>query len=132
MRRNDRSALSMPAAVQRNTICPSRQRVTLRLVALTMEIIDSMGLDVVSVLARRPSRAQPGDGEHLLQPLPQRRGCTGMTLLQLRGKAFGIAQPGVGVGVVERPDQLGVHPRLLFVRQVISDVAPLMQSTPLN
>src|SRR6478752_1226770 len=56
MRRNDRSALSMPAAVQRNTICPSRQRVTLRLVALAMEIIDSMGLDVVSVLARRPSR----------------------------------------------------------------------------
>src|SRR6478672_11705984 len=76
--------------------------------------------------------AQPADGEHLLQPLPQRRGRTGMTLLQLRGKAFGIAQPGVGVGMVERLNQLGVHPRLLFVRQVISDVAPLMQSAPLN
>src|SRR6185295_4938938 len=55
MRRKDRSALSIPAAVQRSTICPSRQRVTLRLVALAMEIIDSTGLDVVSVLARRPS-----------------------------------------------------------------------------
>ena len=55
MRRKDRSALSMPAAVQRSTICPSRQRVTLRLVARAMEIIDSTGLLVVNVLARRPS-----------------------------------------------------------------------------
>ena len=55
MRRKDRSALSIPAAVQRSTICPSRQRVTLRLVFRAMEIIDSMGLLVVRVLARRPS-----------------------------------------------------------------------------
>jgi hypothetical protein len=41
MRRKDRSALSMPAAVQRSTIWPSRQRVTLRLVVRAMEIIDS-------------------------------------------------------------------------------------------
>jgi len=37
-------ALSMPAAVQRSTICPSRQRVTLQLVVRAMEIIDSPGL----------------------------------------------------------------------------------------
>ena len=49
MRRKDRSALSMPAAVQRSTMCPSRQRVTLRLVARAMEIIDSTGFEVVSV-----------------------------------------------------------------------------------
>src|SRR6478752_5358719 len=55
MRRKDRSALSMPAAVQRSTIWPSRQRVTFRLVVRAMEIIDSMGLLVVRVLARRPS-----------------------------------------------------------------------------
>jgi hypothetical protein len=35
----------MPAAVQRSTICPSRQRVTLRLVARAMEIIDSIVLN---------------------------------------------------------------------------------------
>jgi hypothetical protein len=50
----------MPAAVQRSTICTSGQRVTLRLVVRAMAIIDSTGLDVVSVLATRtsmPSRA---------------------------------------------------------------------------
>ena len=45
----------MPAAVQRNTICPSRQRVTLRLAVRAIEIIDSIGLEVVNVLASRPS-----------------------------------------------------------------------------
>ena len=50
MRRKDRSALSMPAAVQRSTIYPSSQRVTLRLVERAIEIIDSTGFDVVSVL----------------------------------------------------------------------------------
>src|SRR6266545_3449143 len=44
----------MPAAVQRSTICPSRQRVTLRLVVRAMEIIDSIGFEVVSVVASRP------------------------------------------------------------------------------
>jgi hypothetical protein len=34
--------------------------------------------------------------------------------------------------VVERFDQLGIHPRLLDVRQAISDVAPLVQSTSLD
>src|SRR5687768_8435342 len=49
----------MPAAVQRSTICPSRQRVTSRLVARAIEIIDSIGPDVVKVRARvsvMPSR----------------------------------------------------------------------------
>src|SRR6201993_445702 len=55
MRRKDRSALSMPAAVQRSTIWPSRQRVTLRLVVRAIEITDSTGFDVVNVLASRPS-----------------------------------------------------------------------------
>lgn len=55
MRRKDRSAFSIPAAVQRSTICPSRQRVTLRLMVRAIEIIDSTGFDVVKVLARRPS-----------------------------------------------------------------------------
>jgi hypothetical protein len=34
--------------------------------------------------------AQTGDGEHLVQPLAQRRGRAGIVLLQLRSKAFGI------------------------------------------
>jgi hypothetical protein len=48
----------MGVSVQRGTICPSRQRVTLRLVARAMEIIDSTGLLVVGVLASRPSMPQ--------------------------------------------------------------------------
>ncbi len=40
--------------VQRSTNCPSRQRVTLRLVVRAIEIIDSIGLEVVRVLASRP------------------------------------------------------------------------------
>jgi hypothetical protein len=69
MRRKDRSALSMPAAVQLSTVCPSRQRVTLRFVVRAVGIIDSIGLGVVNVLARGPS--MPREGEHLLQPLEQ-------------------------------------------------------------
>ena len=44
----------MPAAVQRSTICPSRQRVRLRFVARAMEIIDSIGLELVNVFAGVP------------------------------------------------------------------------------
>jgi hypothetical protein len=36
-------------------MCPSRQRVTLRLVVRAIEIIDSIGSDGVSVVACRPS-----------------------------------------------------------------------------
>jgi hypothetical protein len=35
----------MAAAVQRSTICPSRQWVTLRFVVRAIEIIDSIGLE---------------------------------------------------------------------------------------
>ena len=52
-RRKLRSAFSMPAAIQRLIIVPSRQRVTLRVVVLPTEIIDPMGLVDVNVLASR-------------------------------------------------------------------------------
>src|SRR5258705_4138970 len=101
MRRIDGSALSMPAAVQRNTICPSRQRVTLRLVVRAMEIIDSIGLLVVSVLASRPSMPRRAR-EHLLQPFAQRRRRTGVALIHLPGQGVGVAQPPPWVGVAGR------------------------------
>ena len=63
--------MSMPAAVQRSTICPSRQRVTLRLVVRAMEIIDSIGLRGGQRLGQAAVDAQAGDGEHLLQPFAQ-------------------------------------------------------------
>jgi hypothetical protein len=54
-RRNDRSALIIPAAVQRSTISPSVQCVTLRLVVRAIEIIESIGFEVTRVVASRPS-----------------------------------------------------------------------------
>ena len=62
----------------------------------------------------------------------QRRGRTRVVLIQLRGKAFSVAQPLLGVGVAKRLDQLGVHPRLVLVGQVISEVAPFVQPTSLD
>jgi len=46
--------------------------------------------------------AETGDGEHLLESFAQRRGRTGVVLIQLCSKVFGVAQPGVGVGMTER------------------------------
>jgi hypothetical protein len=116
MRRKDRSALSMPAAVQRSTICPSRQRVTLRLVVRAIEITDSTELEVVSVLVSRSSMPKPGDGEHLLQALAQASGGAGVCFGQHTSQRLGVGQPLVGVGVAEGLDQLGVHPRLVLLK----------------
>jgi hypothetical protein len=73
-------------------------------------------------LARRAVDAQAGGGEHLLQPLAQRRRRTGVTLIKLRGKLFGVAQPLLGVGVAKGLDQFGIYPRLVLVGQMVSDV----------
>jgi hypothetical protein len=51
-----------------STTCPSRQRVSLRLVVRAIEIIYSMGLLAVRVMATRAD-AEPDDGDHLLQSL---------------------------------------------------------------
>ena len=53
-RRNERSASSMPAATQRFFIEPSFHFVTLPVVRRVMEIIDSMQLVLVRVLASAP------------------------------------------------------------------------------
>jgi hypothetical protein len=57
IRRNWRSASSIPAAVQRSAISPDRQRLTLRLVRRTHSIIDSHGLVEASVARMRIERA---------------------------------------------------------------------------
>ena len=54
IRRNWRSASSIPAAVQRSAISPDRQRLTLRLVRRTHSIIDSHGLVEASVRFNEP------------------------------------------------------------------------------
>jgi hypothetical protein len=74
--------------------------------------------------------AEPGDGEHLLEPFAQRRGRTGVAFIQLCGKAFSVAQALLGIGMTKRLDQLGIHPRLLPVGQMVGDVAALMQLMP--
>ena len=66
----------MPAAVQPSTICPSRQRVTLRLVVRAIEIIDSMGFTGGERFGQAAVDAEAGDGEHLLQPFAQRPAAT--------------------------------------------------------
>jgi len=53
-RRNERSASSIPAATQRFFMLPSFQRVTRPVVRRATEIIDSMQLVLVSVLAKVP------------------------------------------------------------------------------
>ena len=50
----------MPAAVQRSTMCPSRQRLTLRFVVRAMLIIVSIGFDVDQRLREPSVDAQPG------------------------------------------------------------------------
>src|SRR3990172_831239 len=54
IRRNRRSASSMPAAVQRNAISPDCQRLTLRLVRRTHSIVDSHGFVDSSVRFSEP------------------------------------------------------------------------------
>lgn len=93
MRRKDRSVLSMPAAVRRGTIWPSRQRVASSLMVLLIEIIDSIGLVVVRALASRPSiHWRVGDGDHLPRPFAQRRSRAWAALIQSRGKPFRVVR----------------------------------------
>ena len=82
----------MPVGVQRSTICPSRHRVSLRLVALAMEIIDSMGLPVVRVLGEAVVDARRATVDICSSPSRRDAAARG-TCSPFRGKAFGITQP---------------------------------------
>jgi hypothetical protein len=64
----------MPAAVQRRRMSPSRQRLTLRWVRRTVEIIDSIGFVEQSVRLSAPLTPGAGEGERLLEVLAQRPG----------------------------------------------------------
>jgi len=83
-------------------------------------------------LREPPVVAEPADGEHLFQPLPQRVRGAGVGLVEQPGQVLGVAQADVGVGVVEGLHQLGVDPRLLLLGQVIGNVAPLVQLMPIS
>src|ERR1700741_1019760 len=109
MRRKDRSALSIPAAVQRSTICPSRQRVTLRLVALATEIIDSTGLDVVSVLARRPSMPRRATVNISSSPSRRLAAALGYFLSSFAARGFALRRPAWGAGGGEALTSLAGH-----------------------
>ena len=82
----------MPAAVQRNTICrPANGYIAVGRFA--MEII--IRWLTWSASCETAVEAQPATVNISSSPSAATRP-HGMTLLQLRGKAFGIAQPGVG------------------------------------
>src|SRR3954452_23630743 len=117
----------MPAAVQRSTICPSRQRVTLRLVVRAMEIIDSTGFEVVRVVARRTSMPRRATVNISSSPSSRLVAAPGWLLASSPARSLARRSPWSGSGWTNAFDQLGVHPRLLLVGQVIGDVAPLVQ-----
>ena len=101
IRRNCRSASSMPAAVQRSAISPDCQRLTLRLVRRTHSIIDSQGFVEASVRFRVPRDPEAGEGERLVESLAQRAGGAGVAALELGSERL---QPVERAAViVERP-----------------------------
>src|SRR5512144_2445127 len=131
MRRTDRSALSMPAAVQRSTICPSRHLVTLRLVVRAIEIIDSIGLEVVSVLASRPSMPSRLTVNISSRPSRSEAAAPGWVLFSSPASCLALRSP-CSVGVPERLDQFGVDPLRVLLGQVVGHVPALVQGTALD
>jgi len=100
IRRNCCSAWSIPAAVHRLRMSPSRQRLTLRWVGRTISIIDSMGLVEESVLARLPviaRRVSVSVSDHQQStllgstptrpkaPIPRKHGRSGLTAPKTSG-----------------------------------------------
>src|SRR3974377_1152528 len=123
MRRNCCSATSIPAAVQRLRMSPSRQRLTLRWVYRTISIIDSQQFVEHSVLASCP-------------PIPRRIRVGGSSIPPPRHAApvaFGVGggelEPLLGeLRIAERPR--GANPgadlRALPLGQEIADVSLLV------
>lgn len=115
---------------------PSHQRVMFRFVVPAILIIDSTGFEGTSVLARRPVAAQAADGEHLLQALAETVRGAGVGTVEQPSQVLGAAQAQVRgkvrVRVVEGLHQLRVHPRLLSVWQVISDVPSFVEGAALR
>ena len=66
-RRNERSASSMPAAIQCFFMDPSFHRVTRPVVRRAIEIVDSMQFVLVRVRGEGPGDAHAPDGQHVLQ-----------------------------------------------------------------
>src|SRR5439155_23731681 len=102
----------MPAAVQRSTICPSRQRVTLRLVVRAMEIIDSIGLEVVNVRARLP--VMPSLVTVNISSRPSRRLAAAPGCLRANAVARALASrsPTAGSGLAKiLPSLVSTQPR---------------------
>src|SRR3954447_4521930 len=97
--RNCCSATSMPAAVQRLRMSPSRQRFTLRWVERTISIIDSHGLVEHSVLASWPVIPSPISVNVSAMPCLSEAAASGQDLLELAGE-----QPLLGeLGICQRP-----------------------------
>jgi hypothetical protein len=105
--------------------------VTVRLVVRAMEIIDSIGLLVVSVLARRPSMPRRATVNISSRPLRMEAAAPGSSSRAGR-RGAGVAQSLVWVRVGEDLDQLGVDPVFLLVRQVVGGLAPLVQGAALH
>jgi hypothetical protein len=121
--------LRIPAAHQRLLILPSRHRFTFLVVSRAIEST----LDAVGAREARGEPAadtEPPDGEHVLEAFAQARRRIGPTRLELRGEVpTGTFTLG-GIVVVERGGELAIDPRLLVLREVVADVAALVQRAP--
>ena len=123
----------MPAATQRFFIEPSFQRVTRAVVRRAIEIIDSMQLVLVSVLARVPPMPRRRDGEHVVEPFAQAGGGVGMIGLELVGQcAWRRSRPLVGVGLGEDEGQALVDGAGQLLGQMAGHIAALVQGAALH
>jgi hypothetical protein len=109
----------MPAAVQRSTICPSRQRVTLQLVVRAMEIIDSPGLGEAGSGNRRLPLAEP-------ESQPAAHSLARSSSSRPNSASSPGNHPGEGVQRVGDPFLVG-HNRNSLERRMMLDQGPEAQ-----
>ena len=132
IRRNCRSASSIPAAVQRSAISPDCQRLTLRLVRRTHSIIDSHGLVEASVRFNEPVTPRRVSVERLGDPLPQRGRRARMGTLKLGAESL---QPLERLLVVVRRPRFAQSPSdrgPVALGQVLEDVSLLVTDAALH
>jgi hypothetical protein len=106
--------------------------VTLRLVVRAMEIIDSIGLEVVNVRARVPVMPSRVTVNISSRPSRSDAAAPGVLAGQRGREGFRVAEPGGRVRVGEDPAQLGVDPATLGLGQMVGDVSSLVDSAALD
>ena len=131
-RRKERSASSIPAAIQRFFIVPSRQCFTRPVVVRVIEIIDSMQFVFVNDWRSRPVTPRPATVNMSSSPSRSDPAASGCFDFELAGEVPARLEPLGRVGLGERRGEAPIDGVTLVDGQVADHVPSLVQGAALD